>query len=150
MAAPVMNGNCNTYFCFRLLHNDFLAHSCSLLGGGAGHAVFGRKSLFSQNLVYKFGLWKGGGGEQSAASASTLLTRPPLILPLRLRPLCFYPSDSAPFHSPPPTPPPCFYPSDSAPSASTPPTRPHCGGGGRGVLYVNVLQTVFVVTLRKL
>jgi hypothetical protein len=30
---------------------------------------------------------------------------PPLILPLRLRPLCFYPSDSASFHSPPPTPP---------------------------------------------
>ncbi len=40
-------------------------------------------------------------------SSSTLLTRRPLILPLRLRPLCFYPSDS-----------------DSGPSTSTPQTQP--------------------------
>jgi hypothetical protein len=43
----------------------------------------------------------------SASSASTPPTWPPLILPLQLPPpLCFYPSDLAPFHSPPPSPPP--------------------------------------------
>ncbi len=31
-----------------------------------------------------------GGGEHSAPSASTPLTRPPLILPLRLHPLLFW------------------------------------------------------------
>jgi hypothetical protein len=38
--------------------------------------------------------------------------------------LCFYNSDSAHFHSSPPTPLPRFYPSNSAPFASTPPTQP--------------------------
>ncbi len=65
----------------------------------------------------------------------------PLLLPLRLHPLCIYPSDSASSLSPPPTPPPSasttltrpplsFSPSNSAPSASTPltcsPPPPYC------------------------
>ncbi len=47
----------------------------------------------------------------SLQNKRTMLNVPtPPPLNFRLRPFCFYPSDSASFHSPPPTPPPCFYP----------------------------------------
>ncbi len=48
--------------------------------------VFPKKNFFR---VYKIAYGKGGrgGGEQSASSTSTPLTRPPFILHLRLHPL---------------------------------------------------------------
>jgi hypothetical protein len=51
-------------------------------------------------------LWLGPLWFSPTTSHLPLRLGPPLILPLRLRPLCPYPSDSAPFHSPPPTLPP--------------------------------------------
>ncbi len=83
--------------------------------GSRWDAVFAKKAFFGSNYVYKFGLWKGGWREQSVPSASTPLTRPPLIFPLRLRP---------PPHLPLRLDAQWFFPSDSAPSASTPLTQP--------------------------
>jgi hypothetical protein len=58
----------------------FLAHRYSLLGGGAGHAVFAKKNpFFRENWVYKFGLC-----DQTRRKLSVLIceaTNSPLMIP---------------------------------------------------------------------
>jgi hypothetical protein len=87
LVAPISNSNCNANFCFLSLHSGkkltFWLKVTRYLEGGRA-CSFHKKGLFSRkNWTYKFGLWKGGLGSDSA----------PSLLP---HPLCIFCSDSAP------------------------------------------------------
>ncbi len=127
LAAPGTNGNCNAYFCFGPLHGNELTF------------WLGRARSFCEKSGF-FVVAKTGS-INSAPSTSTPLTPPPLILPLRLRPLCFYSSGSALFHSHPPALPPRFYPSDSSPPYLPLRLGSFGVGGSSVILYVNVTVT---------